>query len=57
MQLKQHNLNRFSREKKKNPTKKWDLSTTCEVVREVFVSKRAAICGEHADTDTRVLRV
>lgn len=56
MQLKQHNLNRFSRGKKNN-TKKWDLSTTCEVVREVFVSKRAAICGEHADTDTRVLRV
>lgn len=34
---------------KRDQWTKRDLSTKCDIVREVFVSKRAIIPGEHAD--------
>lgn len=42
MQLKQHKLNGNKRGTKRG------LSTKCEIVKEVFVSKRAVLLSEHA---------
>lgn len=50
MQLKQHKLNG-------NGELRGGLSTKCDIVREVFVPKRAALLGEHAKRNGNSVKV